>query len=113
MIAIFVVFVRKAFNSLDEDNEGFTGSALERNFNILEQAKETLEMPNEILEKPLVRPQKEDLDALKEVMNIERGCLQYKKRGDGVYLVKYDSEKKGYVWTLLGRWVDLRRLIYL
>jgi len=45
-------------------------------------------------------------------MKVEKGSMQYKKKGDGVYLAVYNAEKKGYDWNHLGSWTDLRNLIY-
>lgn len=51
-------------------------------------------------------PTREQLQALKEVLGLKRGSLQYKKRGAGVYLVTYEHGK--YRWHHLGSWIQLK-----
>jgi len=57
-------------------------------------------------------PTRRELEALKKALGIMKGSIQYKKKVDKVYLVTYDSSKKGYHWKPLGRWRDLQNLIY-
>ena len=51
-------------------------------------------------------PTREELQLLKEVLGISQGSLQFKKRGQGIYLVIYNNGK--HVWTHLGRWNQLK-----
>lgn len=54
-------------------------------------------------------PSQEDFYMLKKALGIEKGALQHKKKGDGIYLVTYNKEKKGYDWKRLGTWSELRK----
>ena len=51
-------------------------------------------------------PTREELQRLKEVLGIEKGSLQYKKRGQGIYHVLYNEGK--YRWAHLGSWIRLK-----
>jgi hypothetical protein len=51
-------------------------------------------------------PSREELQRLKEVLNIEKGSLQFKRRGSGIYLVTYEHGK--YCWRHLGSWIQLK-----
>lgn len=51
-------------------------------------------------------PTKEQLHKLKEALDIGKGSLQYKKRGQGVYHVTYENGK--YQWQYLGSWSELK-----
>jgi len=73
---------------------------------------ETVEPSSSSLVLPSEKPSKEDLDMLKEILGIEKGCPQYKERGDGVWLSVYDRETKKKRWTKIGSWSDLQHLIY-
>jgi len=55
-------------------------------------------------------PSKEQLRRLREILEIKKGSLQYKKRGCGVYHVKYGNDGK-YRWTYIGSWTDLKEKI--
>jgi len=93
--------------------------ALEKAYEILEEITKghepSLEQEN-MNEKPRVltskTPSRRELEALKKALGITKGSIQYKKRGDGIYLVTYNPSKKGYDWNHLGRWSDLKKLIY-
>jgi hypothetical protein len=81
---------------------------------ILERRADALDRSEEPLEQAVLMsetPSKEDLDKLKYALGIEKGSMQYKKRGDGVYLAVYNSEKKGYDWKHLRTWEDLKSRI--
>ena len=56
----------------------------------------------------LNKPSREELEALKRVLGLEKGSLQYKRKGDAVYLVTYDPETKGHKWKKLGSWSELK-----
>jgi len=76
----------------------------------LEQ-EETLEQSQALeQEKALepLEPTKEELERLKEALGLDKGSLHYKKRGDGIYHVTYDSAAKKHRWTRLGSWPELR-----
>ena len=93
--------------------------ALEKAYEILEEITKghepSLEQEN-VNEKPRVltskTPSRRELEALKKALGITKGSIQYKKRGDGIYLVTYNPSKKGYDWNHLGRWSELKKLIY-
>ena len=93
--------------------------ALEKAYEILEEITKghepSLEQEN-MNEKPRVltskNPSRRELEALKKALGITKGSIQYKKRGDGIYLVTYNPSKKGYDWNHLGRWSELKKLIY-
>ena len=51
-------------------------------------------------------PGRERLQALKEVLGLKEGSLQYKKRGQGIYHVVYSEGK--HQWIHIGSWVQLR-----
>lgn len=51
-------------------------------------------------------PTREELQQLKEMLGIEKGSLQYKRRGAGIYLVTYERGK--HVWKYLGSWIRLK-----
>ena len=51
-------------------------------------------------------PTREQLQALKEALGLKKGSLQYKKRGEGVYHVRYIERK--YRWIRIGLWTELR-----
>ena len=93
--------------------------ALEKAYEILEEITKGIEPSLEqenVNEKPRVltskTPSRRELEALKKALGITKGSIQYKKRGDGIYLVTYNPSKKGYDWNHLGRWSDLKKLIY-
>ena len=54
----------------------------------------------------VVAPTREELQRLKEVLGLSRGSLQFKKRGQGIYLVTYEHGK--HVWKHLGQWNQLK-----
>ena len=93
--------------------------ALEKAYEILEEITKghepSLDQQN-VNEKPRVlaskTPTRRELEALKKALGISKGSIQYKKRGDGIYLVTYNPSKKGYDWNHLGRWSELKKLIY-
>jgi len=62
----------------------------------------TLEQPSQIPVLTSKRPSREDFDILKKALGVEKGSLQYKSRGDGIYVVTYNRETKGRDWTLVG-----------
>jgi hypothetical protein len=72
----------------------------------------TLEQPSQTPVLTSKKPSREDFDILKRALGVEKGSLQYKARGDGIYLVTYNRETKGRDWTLVGTWSDLKNLIY-
>ena len=51
-------------------------------------------------------PTRQQLQALKEVLGLKEGSLQYKKRGQGVYHVVYNQGK--YRWRHLDSWIRLK-----
>lgn len=51
-------------------------------------------------------PTRHQLNKLKEALGLEEGSLQYKRKGDGVYLVHYQDGK--HKWTHLGSWPELK-----
>jgi len=80
--------------------------------NVNEKARvETVEPSDQSLVLPSEKPSKEDLDMLKQILGIEKGCPQYKERGDGVWLSVYDRETRKKRWTKIGAWSDLKNLI--
>jgi len=48
-------------------------------------------------------PTDEALETLKKALEL-KGCLQYKEKGDMIYLVVYDAKKDKGVWSQVGRW---------
>ena len=54
----------------------------------------------------VVAPTREELQRLKEVLGISLGSLQFKERGQGIYLVTYENGK--HIWKHLGRWNHLK-----
>ena len=93
-------------------------SSLERDEETLERISVSLELSLEqhlSNEKDRIlmskNPSREDLEALKKALGFEKGSIQHKKKGDGVYLVVYNPEKKGYDWKHLGSWSDLKTSI--
>ena len=86
------------------------GEALEQT---LERNKMLEEKPLEEAreEEPLEPPTKEELHMLKEVLKLDKGSLHYKRRGEGIYHVVYDSATKKYRWTHLGSWSELKTKI--
>ena len=52
-------------------------------------------------------PTREQLGKLKGMLGIEKGSLQYKKRGQGVYHVIYSEGKHN--WNHLGTWKELKQ----
>ena len=51
-------------------------------------------------------PTKQELAQLKEALEIERGSLQYKRRGAGIYHVVYKAGK--HRWKHVGSWIELK-----
>ena len=78
---------------------------------MLEEKNEALEPRVKSLETPfqtLNRPSREDLEALKKALGLEKGSLQYKRKGDAVYHVTYDRGSKRHKWKRLGSWKELK-----
>jgi len=102
----------------DEEPLETESNTLEEQFYIKKLGGLSVEIPSHTLEKTIEKsfltsnsPSKEDLDALKKALNIEKGCLQYKKNGNKVYQVIYDPETKKRNWTSIGSWGDLKTRI--
>jgi hypothetical protein len=92
----------------EKEDAKFYVSSLERGSETLERlVLMTVLMPPQVVLMSK-KPSKEDLDKLKYALGIEKGSMQYKKRGDGVYLATYNSERKGYDWKRLGTWTELK-----
>ena len=81
---------------------GSQSAALENRSDMLEAQKPFLTCPT---------PTKEALEALKRALELKKGCLQYKRNGDMVYVVIYDAETKKREWHQVGCWRYLRRLL--
>jgi len=47
---------------------------------------------------------------MKKALGLEKGSLQYKRKGDAVYHVTYDSGSKRHKWKKLGSWKDLKAI---
>ena len=77
-------------------------AALENRSHMLEAQKPFLTCPT---------PTKKALEALKRALELEKGCLQYKRKGDMVYVVIYDAETEKRVWHRVGCWRYLRKLL--
>jgi hypothetical protein len=52
-------------------------------------------------------PSREELNKLKEVLSLDVGSLQYKKRGQGIYHVVYAEGK--HKWRFIGSWIELKK----
>ena len=82
--------------------------ASSENSNVKEQTSVRMEKPKlgRRKLKAVGPPTREQLQALKEVLGLKQGSLQFKKRGAGVYRVLYDEGK--YRWHHLGSWIQLK-----
>lgn len=93
--------------SLEKWLSPYSSASLE-NPNVKEQTTVRMKKPelqrhkSEIVDPPT----REQLQALKEVLGLENGSLQFKSRGAGVYLVTYEDGK--HVWRHIGLWIQLR-----
>ena len=75
--------------------------------NVNSHSSSSLEPQRHRLEKSEdVPPTKEQLQAMKEILGLDRGSLQYKKRGRGLYHVVYDGGR--HHWKHLGSWKELK-----
>jgi len=78
------------------------------------EQKESLEQDEGLEQKQLLErgealePAKEDLQQLKEALELKEGSLHYKRRGQGIYHVVYDPATKKHRWTYLGSWPQLK-----
>ena len=57
------------------------------------------------------KPSRENLQDLKKVLKLNKGCLQHKMKGDGIYHVVYNRETKKSKWIHLDTWKELKKLI--
>ena len=88
-------------------NENLT---LEEKNEALEPRVNSLETPIQTPILTLNIPSREDLEALKKALGLEKGSLQYKRKGDAVYHVTYDRESKRHKWKKLGSWKELKAI---
>jgi predicted nucleic acid-binding Zn-ribbon protein len=61
---------------------------LKKDINLSNNQKKSLEPSVLVSDKP----SKEELNSIKKILGLEKGCMQYKERGDGVYHVVYNRE---------------------